>query len=321
MSTQTLCVLGGTGFVGRHLVPRLHDAGHHVRVLSHRRERHRELLVLPRVTVDEVDVYDSAALAAALAGCDAAINLVGILNERGSDGSGFERAHVTLPGVLVEACRQAGVGRLLQMSALHADAEHGPSHYLRSKGRGEALVHAAHGPGLAVTSFRPSVIFGPGDGLFSRFAGLLALSPGVFPLACAKARFAPVYVGDVVHCFAQALTDPATHGQRYDLCGPEVWTLHQLVEYTAEQAGLDRWVVPLGEDLSRLQARVMEWVPGKPFSRDNLRSTTVDSTCSGPFPELFGIVPRSIEQVVPGYLGPRQKNPRYHRLRRVAGRG
>ena len=318
MAKQTLCVLGGSGFVGRHLVPALHDAGHTVRVLTRRRERHRELLVLPRVTVDEIDSGDTEALATAFAGCDAVINLVGILNEKGRDGTGFEAAHVALPERVVAACLSAGVGRLLHMSALNADPE-GPSHYLRSKGRGEALVHAAHGADLTVTSFRPSVIFGPGDGMFCRFAGLLALAP-LFPLACASARFAPVWIGDVVPCFVQALDDPATFGERYDLCGPEVWTLHQLVEYTARESGMSRWIVPLGDDLSRMQAWFMEWLPGKPFSRDNIASTTVDSVCSGPFPAVFNRVPATIEQVVPGYLGRRQKNPRYSSMRRYAGR-
>jgi NADH dehydrogenase len=318
MPKQTLCVLGGTGFVGRHLVRRLHDDGHTVRVLTRRRERHRELLVLPRVTVDEVDSGDGDALAAAFAGCSAVVNLVGILNEGGRDGSGFAAAHVALPERVVAACRAAGVGRLLHMSALNADPD-GPSHYLRSKGRGEALVHAAHGPELAVTSFRPSVIFGPGDGLFCRFAGLLELAP-VFPLACAWARFAPVWVEDVAHCFVRALADPATFGQRYDLCGPEIWTLHQLVEYSARQVGLNRWIVPLGKRLSLLQGGVMEWLPTTPFSRDNVRSTEVDSVCSGPFPACFDRVPATIEQVVPGYLGRRQKCPRYSTLRRHARR-
>jgi len=318
MPKLSLCILGGTGFVGRQLVHQLHDKGHTVRVLTRRRERHRELLVLPRVTVDEVDSNSSEALAAAFSGCTAVINLVGILNERQRDGSGFEAAHVALPERVVTACRQAGVGRLLHMSALNADPD-GPSHYLRTKGRGEMLVHEAHGPDLAVTSFRPSVIFGPGDGLFSRFAGLLAFGP-VFPLACAKARFAPVWIDDVTHSFVQALDDPATCGERYDLCGPEVWSLHQLVEYTARQAGMCRWIVPLGENLSNMQAWFMEWAPGKPFSRDNVASTQVDSVCSGPFPALFGRIPATIEQVVPGYLGRRQKNPRYSSLRRHARR-
>jgi NADH dehydrogenase len=179
-------------------------------------------------------------------------------------------------------------------------------------------VHAASG--LAVTSFRPSVMFGPGDGLFSRFAQLLALAPLAFPLACPRARFAPVYAGDVAACFTAALDDPGTHGARYDLCGPEVWTLHQLVAYTAEQAGLSRWIIPLGDRLSQLQAWSMEWVPGKPFSRDNLRSASIDSVCSGPFPERFGIEPKSIDQVVPGYLGGRQKIPRLMLMRRLARR-
>ncbi len=216
MSEQTICVLGGTGFVGRHLVSRLAERRLQVKVLTRRRERHRALLVLPTVKLIEADVHDQAALNQHFQGCDTVINLVGILNERGHDGAGFRRAHVELARAVFAACQQSGVRRLLQMSALGADAAAGPSFYLRSKGEAEDYVHAHAGEHLKVTSFRPSVIFGPDDSFINRFAGLLRFSP-VLPLACPHARFAPVYVGDVADAFMAALSDKTTYGKRIEL--------------------------------------------------------------------------------------------------------
>jgi nucleoside-diphosphate-sugar epimerase len=161
MKMRTICVLGGTGFVGRHLAASLAREDYTLRVLTRRRERHRDLLVMPSLQLIEADVYDQHVLNEQLSGCDAVINLVGILNEKGRDGSGFHRAHVELPRKVAHACQASGVRRLLHMSALNADAQKGPSHYLRTKGQGEDLVHAAAAQGLQVTSFRPSVIFGP----------------------------------------------------------------------------------------------------------------------------------------------------------------
>lgn len=301
MTTRTICMVGGTGFVGRHLAARLVQDRHHIKVLTRRRERHRDLLVLPGLQLIEADIHDPETLAREFAGCDVIINLVGILNERGHRGEGFRRAHVELPRKVVEACRQTGVTRLLHMSALGADAKEGRSHYQRTKGEGEDLVHAAEG--IAVTSFRPSVIFGRGDSFLNRFAELLRITPYFFPLACANARFAPVFVGDVVEAFTLSLGRTATEGQRYELCGPRAYTLRELVEYTARLLGLKRKIIPLGNRLSRLQAEILEWVPGKPFSRDNYLSLQTDSVCSGPFPPLFGIEPTPLENVAPSYLG------------------
>lgn len=314
-----VCILGGTGFVGQYLVRRLVEEGYQVRALTRHRERHRDLLVLPSLTLVQADIHDAAVLAKQFADCDAVINLVGILNERGKDGSGFHRVHVETPRKIVEACRASGIKRLLHMSALNADARSGRSHYLRSKGEGEDRVHAAEG--LLVTSFRPSVVFGPGDSFFNRFAKLLKISPGVFPLACPEARFAPVYVGDVAQAYTQALNQTATFGQRYDLCGPQVYTLKQLVEYTARVTGRKRRVIGLSDALSRLQARVLEWLPGKPFSFDNYQSLQIDSVCQGEFPAVFGITPTPIEAVVPSYLAPHGPRARYRDYRRSAGRG
>jgi NADH dehydrogenase len=191
------------------------------------------------------------------------------------------------------------VKRLLHMSALNADAGLGPSFYLRTKGEGEDLVHAS---GLQVTSFQPSVIFGPGDSFFNRFARILRLTPYVMPLACAGARFQPVYVGDVAEAMASSIWRHATFGERYALCGPRVYTLQQLIDYTAHLQGLHRYVMPLGNRMSALQARLLEFAPGKPLSRDNYLSMTRDSICTHPFPSFFDIEPASVEEIVPQYI-------------------
>lgn len=301
MTTRRIGMLGGTGFVGRRLIARLAEAGHDIVVLTRRRERHRDLLVLPTARLVQGDVHDAEFLRQQLAGRDTVINLVGILNEPGRSGQGFARAHVQLPATIVAACRQAGVTRLLHMSALHA-APKAPSHYLRTKAKGEDAVHRAGGPELHVTSFRPSVIFGPGDGFLNRFATLLRFMPGVFPLACPGARFQPVYVEDVVQAFVKSLDNHKTFGNRHDLCGPKVYTLREIVEYVAQLTGKRVRVVGLSDSLSYLQAAVLEFAPGKPFSLDNYRSLQIDSVCEKGFPEVFGIAPTSLEEIAPGYL-------------------
>lgn len=306
-------MLGGSGFVGRALAARLARDGFRLRILTRDREARRaQLILLPDVELVQANVHDGAALAAHFAGCDAVINLVGILNERGRDGSGFRQAHVELARKVVTACTQAGVGRLLQMSALNA-ARQAPSHYLRSKGEAEDLVHAA--TGLQVTSFRPSVIFGRGDGLFCRFAGLLRLLPGVFPLACAGARFAPVWVGDVAEAMRRALGRADCHGRRLELCGPHSYTLRELVEYTARCCGLRRLVLPLPDLVARLQAALFDFVPGKPFSTDNYLSASVDSVCGCNDLPALGIEPLPIDAVVPDCLRGGGRAAFYDRLR------
>ncbi len=312
-----ICILGGTGFVGTHLAARLARDGHRIRILTRRRARHRELLVLPGVELVDAEIHDLDALKRHVAGCDVVINLVGVLNETGRRSGGFQRAHVELPRHIAIACEAAGIRRVLHMSALGADPS-GPSMYQRTKAEGEALLHAWEG--LHVTSFRPSVIFGPGDSFLNRFAGLLKLAPLLFPLPCPEARFQPVYVGDVAEVFARALDNPATHGQSYALCGPRQYTLEALVRYTARVLGLRRAVIGLGDGLSRLQAAVMERVPGKPFSRDNYLSMQRPNVCGEPFPSIFGIEPVDLECVVPSYLGRKHQRARLDEFRRNARR-
>ena len=295
MKALTVCVLGGTGFVGSHLCAELARRGHRLRIASRRRERSRKLLVLPGAQVIQADVHDVAQLHACVQGCDAVINLVGILNEKGRRGREFHSVHVELVQKLINACVQCNITRLLHMSALNASPD-APSHYLCSKGEAENHVHSAGGK-VAVTSFRPSVIFGPEDDFLNRFASLLEWSPGIFSLPCPHARLAPVYVGDIAGVMADTLGDPAACGSRLDLCGPRQYTLRQLVSYTAAVCGLRRRVLGLPNWMSRLQAHLWGFVPGKPFTLDNYLSFQVDSICQG-----AGHCPTTLESVAPGYL-------------------
>jgi NADH dehydrogenase len=298
-----ILVIGGAGFVGRHIVARLVDRGLRVTVPTRNRARARHLILLPTVEVNETDVNRDDALDALLLDQDAVINLVGILQgSRGTPyGPEFAAAHVELPRRIVARCTQRGIRRLLHMSALGADSS-GPSMYQRSKGEGEAIVAASP---LDWTIFRPSVIFGPEDRFLNTFATLARIFP-VLPIGGADVRFQPVYVGDVANAFVNALANRATYRQAYELAGPRIYTLRQLVAFAAAASGRPRPVVALPDGLARLQARLMELAPGEPLmSRDNLDSMTRDNVASRqpyvPAPEL-GIAPTPLEAEAPGYL-------------------
>lgn len=313
MMSRRILVLGGGGFVGRHLVARLVAGGHRVVVPTRRREAVRHLILLPTVDVVEVDIHDPPTLARLAADADVVVNLVGLLNESGR--ATFAQAHVELARKVVDACRTARVATLVHMSALGADPA-GPSRYLRTKGEAEAIVAAS---GLAWTIFRPSVIFGPEDAFLNLFARLMRLLP-VMALAAPKARFQPVFVGDVAHCITQAVDDDRTRGARYDLCGPKVYTLRELVQYVGQVTGRERPIVPLGPALSRLQAMALEVLPGTLMSRDNLASMQKDNVCDCPFPPVFGIAPASLESVAPEYLAPEALHSAFDGFRASGGR-
>lgn len=293
--SRTVAILGGSGFVGRALVARLLADGHRVRVLSRSDDTRARTPSAAEHLVG--DVYATGFLREAFAGCDAVINLVGILNERGDDGRGFRKVYVELAESVLAAMRDTGVRRLLQMSALHAGD--GESHYLKARGEAETLVRAS---GLDWTLLRPSVIAGPGDGLFCRFAQLLRFAPGL-PLGRADARFQPVWVGDVAAAFAQSLADDATIGRSYDLVGPEVMTLGEIVHLTAKTKGWSRFVLPLPDLFGRLQAEVGEHLPGKPISRDNWRSLQRDSVSADNGLPTLGIAPTDVRAKLPEILG------------------
>jgi uncharacterized protein YbjT (DUF2867 family) len=301
-SPLNVCVLGGTGFVGTELITRLVQEQHSVRVPTRNLGNADRLRVLDRVELQVANIHDPRTLGHMLRGMDAVINLVGILNEHGH--TTFQAVHVELAEKTIAAARAERVPRLLHMSALGA-SEHAPSRYLRSKGASESHVRAA--TDLATTVFRPSVIFGPRDSLTNRFASLLHVGMGFLPLARARARFAPIYVLDVVEAFMRALHRYDTSGQTYELCGPEILTLEEIVDRTAHVAGLPHLIVPLPDALGRAQAAILDWVPGKPFSSDNYRSLTIDAVCREDGCARLGIVPRPMSEVLTTYLErPRQ---------------
>jgi len=345
MKIERICILGGSGFVGTHLVSLLAARGLQVRVLSRRREMAKELILLPTVEVIEADVHDQQELIRHFRGMDAVINLVGILHESkvgridlpSARRGDFQKVHIELPRKVVHAMGEAGVHRLLHMSALGADPN-SRSAYQRSKGIGEALVREAgrvhiehenwylngpkfvHGYGLKVTLFRPSVIFGRGDSFLSMFASLLKLFP-VLPLANAGARFAPVYVEDVARAYADSLDNTATFGQTCELCGPRTYTLQELVSYVGEVIGKRRSIIPLGKWMSYFQAWALEFKPGKKLmTRDNYYAMSTDNVCSGGWPSVFDFQPAALEAVAPEYLRAATPRARYEGYREGAHR-
>ena len=301
---SSLLVIGGSGFIGSHLVAQLSARDYRVLVPTRHEEHARHLLVLPNVEIVVADVHDEAQLRTLMGDVDAVINLVGILHGKPAAsgepyGSDFAHAHVELPKKIVAACAATGVRRLLHMSALGADPQ-APSMYLRSKAAGEAAISA--NPAVGVTIFRPAVVFGEGDHFLNMFAHLQKILP-VIPLGGAETRFQPVFVGDVATAFIHALENHHTIGHVYELAGPRVYTLRELVELAGELSGHPHPVVGLPPALARLQAWFLEHAPGSPvMSRDNLDSMRVDNVARLPIAAELGITPTPREAVVPDYL-------------------
>ena len=304
-----IAVIGGAGFVGRHLANALVEKLREVIVVTRVREHAKSLIMLPLVQVVEADGRDAQALTAATRGADAVVNLVGVLYE--SSRARFDDEHVGVTEAAIEACRRNGIRRFIQMSALNADTG-SESKYLRSKGEAEAKVVAS---GLDWTIFRPSLIIGPEDRSLNAFAAIVRWMPVVF-LPGASAKFQPIYVGDVVKAFVAALDDHSTFGQRYPLCGPRVLTLRELFAYAARLTGRRRVIIGTPGPLAALQAGVLELMPGKPMTRDNLKSMRVDSVSDGTPTFLLGGPPRAIEDIVPLYLAPPGEHARYFMYRR-----
>ena len=312
---KQVCLLGGSGFVGSAIVRHLSLAGYAVKVLTRRREASKHLILLPNVDVLECDVMDDAALAEALKSSDVVINLIGILHN--SKKASFQAMHAELPARLAKLCNKLGVKRLVHMSALQASKD-APSYYLKSKAEGELAVLRSN-KNLDVTVFRPSIIFGRGDGFINLFASLVKLLP-VILLAKPNAKFQPIYVEDVAYAFVASLDNVDTYGKAYDLAGPKVYTLRQLVTYVADTLGKRPTIIGLNNMLSYLQAFAMELLPVKLMTRDNVRSMEVDSVCVTSFPAFLGFHPVALETIVPDYLN--EDNPRnaYNRFRARAGR-
>ena len=308
--TSRILVLGGSGFIGTHVVSQLAARGLRVVVPTRHRERARHLIVLPTVDVIETRLSSAGALDGLVSGCDAVINLVAILHGSQAD---FERAHVALPHKLVAVCKARGVRRVVHVSALGVSAN-APSRYLRSKAAGEAVLAAS---GLDVTVLRPSVIFGENDKFINLFAGMQTVVP-IVPLAGATAKFQPVWVDDVAAAIVAALDRPDSIGQTIECGGPTVYTLADLVRFAGRASGHPRPVIGLPDAIARLQAGLMELLPGTPLmSRDNVDSMQVPNVLGGTLPGLgvLGIEPRSLEAVMTPVLQGRAGCARLDALR------
>ena len=299
MTIKNVLLLGGSGFVGTAVANRLAKLDINVTVPTRRRERTKALIALPNVSMVQADIHCPEQLAKLTEGQDAVINLVGILH--GGDLTApysrkFAAAHVELPKKVAAAAKAAGITRVLHMSALKADAA-APSEYLRSKADGEKVMNES---GLDVTIFRPSVIFGVGDSFLSTFAKLLRLLPR-FYVGYGQAKFQPVFVGDVAEVIVRSLLDVHAIGKTYELVGPKVYTLRQVVDYVNELTGARKTVKDLSEFWALMQAGFLSLLPNPMLSPDNLRSMEVDSVApDAEFP--YGIRPQPVEAVAPTYL-------------------
>jgi NADH dehydrogenase len=314
MIINDILVLGGSGFIGRHVCHALSARGLSVTAPTRNRERVKEdLILLPTVDVVTTDVHDPNILVRLMRGCGAVINLIGVLHD-GRGKASFDQAHTGMARKVVDACHRAKVSRLLHMSALNAGVD-APSAYLRSKGEAEQIVRAS---GLDYTIFRPSVVFGRDDHFLNLFAKVQALLPLVL-LAMPNARFQPIFVEDVAKVFVDSLAHTQSLGLAYELGGPKVYTLRELVRYVGEQTGHRRPIIGLGPRLSYLQALLMELSPFKLITRDNVKSMQVDSVTREPLP--FGIVPTALEAVAPTWLAQRTPRARYQAFRDRAQRG
>jgi len=258
---KNIILLGGSGFVGRHLAIQLAQRGYHVTLPCRRPHRLNELKVLSNVSVVQANIMDQAELTRLCNGHDVVFNLVGILNETRKNS--FRRIHIDFVKAIVQSCQTNKIKRLLHISALGANQASGGSLYLRSKGE---------------------VIFGPDDSFINRFSNILKMCQGVFPLACPSSRFSPVFIGDAVSIMADKIDDPDSFSRRYPLCGPETWTLKQIVELINQALQTNCSIIGLPDSLSKFQAIILQNLPGKLFTLDNYRSLQVPSTCDDKTP-------------------------------------
>ncbi len=274
--TQVL-LTGGSGFVGRHLAITLANRGYQVTIPCRRPQRMAALRVLSNIRIVEANPMQAKQLEPLCADQQVVINLIGILHENKS--GDFRRVHVDYIKQMLEACEKHGISRVLHVSALGADQASGSSLYLRTKGEGENLFHTYSQRRFNATSFQPSVVFGKGDQFINRFAGLLDMTPGVMPLACPNSLLSPVYVGDLVELIADSINDPKSYGERFPVCGPRAYSLREIIEAIATARGKSCQIIPLGPTLSKLQALILQNLPGKLFTMDNYRSLQTDNVC------------------------------------------
>ncbi len=312
MAQRVVTVFGGSGFIGRHLVGRLAKQGWIVRVAVRRPSRAgflKPMGEVGQITPLRAPVRDPIAVEAALEGADAAINLVGILYERGKQT--FAGVHAQGAQTVADAAAAAGVERLVQVSAIGADL-HAAADYARSKGAGEAAVKTAF---PSATILRPSIVFGPEDDFFNRFAAMARLSPALPLIGGGSTRFEPVYVGDVAQAIATCVADPACAGKTYELGGPRIYTFKELLQLLLSEIRRRRFLVPLPFALAEVQARFLELLPVPPLTRDQLRMLRSDNVVSEGALTLadLGIAPTAAEVILPTYLDRYRPGGRFNR--------
>jgi NADH dehydrogenase len=296
----TVCVFGGTGFLGRRLVRRLAGEGASVRVAVRSPERARSVLPDPdRVEVLRADVREPASVAAAVAGADAVVNAVSAYVEKA--GVSFESVHVQGARTVAQEAFAAGVARLVLVSGISADPE-SASPYIRARGRGELAARQAF-PGATVV--RPGAMFGPGDALFGALADIVRLFPVVPLIGGGRTRVQPVYVEDVAEAIARVLAERGSAGQTYELAGPAAYTLRELVGFVLRLVGKRRLLVPVPFAVAEVQARLFELLPSPPLTTSQVDLLRMDNLASGDLPGLreLGIRAKAIEDIVPSYVG------------------
>lgn len=293
---MNITILGGTGFVGSSLLNSFAKTDNIVTIITRNREKNKRLLVYPNIKLIQADVYNNDDLIQHTKKTDVLINLIGILNERGHSGKGFRKAHNDLARVILNISKENSINRILQMSALNADSK-GPSHYLRTKGEAESYL-MTYGKRFAnITIFKPSVIFGENDSFILRFSKLLDYVPYLFPLACHNSKFAPVYVDELSDFIINSIPDTKSFNKKYNLCGPKVYSLKDIVELIIKTKNISTKVIPLSKGFSKAQANLMEFIPGKPFSIDNFNSCQIDSICDSDY-EFYS----DLETIIPTYI-------------------
>jgi uncharacterized protein YbjT (DUF2867 family) len=304
----TVVVFGGAGFLGRRLVHHLTAAGMTVRVAVRHPDPARialRAMGFDRVTVVPADVRDQASVAAAIAGADAVVNTVSAYVEK--NGVTFEAVHVQGADTVAREAVAAGVARLVLVSGIGADPD-SSSPYIRARGRGELMIQQAF-PGATIV--RPGAMFGPGDALFSTLAELARLLPALPLIGGGHTRLQPVFVEDVAEAVVRILTDPATVGRIYELAGPGVYPLRELVTMTLHLMGKWRLLIPVPFAVAEIQARLFELLPNPPLTTGQVDLLKADNVASGTLPGLqeLKIQPKTVEEVVPTYIGPRAPGP------------
>ncbi|MFD1704791.1 complex I NDUFA9 subunit family protein [Methylopila henanensis] len=315
---KLVTVFGGSGFVGRHVVRALARDGWRVRVAVRRPDLAGHLQPLGgvgQISAVQANLRFPESVAQAVAGASAVVNLVGILAESGKQS--FEAVQATGPRLVAEAAAEAGAQRFVQMSAIGADRA-GKAAYGRSKAAGEQAVQDVYPDAVVL---RPSIVFGPEDSFFNRFAGMARIAPALPLIGGGKTRFQPVFVGDVARAVALGASGEAAGGPAYELGGPQVLTFEEILRYVLKVTGRSRPLVNLPFGLAKLQGRILEKLSGALLTEDQVVMLETDNVVSaeavaaGRTLEGLGVVPTAVDSIVPNYLWRYRKSGQFEKIK------